>query len=1232
MRLSRINIPVLSLVLVAFLSILSGQGACGAGDSYFDRQLDTQIEQLLEEPDAPSAVLKLYTIDSVKFMVAWDGRVERTYRSIIDNPEAPPELKAHALWFLAKLDIKAGRLGDAEQKVERLGFVTDWAVIGPFDNEGKSGFDAEYPPEKELDLKAEYKGKERKVAWREYPPIARFGFINFGAIFVPNTDVAAYALTFIHSDKEQDVAFRFGSDDAIKIWFDDVLLYSDDGHHAGAFDQVSAGVMLHKGWNKVLVKVTQGDGGWGLMFRVTGPDGSPVEGIRTQADVASVPGLAGACTRREKIEEVEVYDVVRELRQIAEKQPNNARAQSNLGVILNKKHAFDADDEEDLKAFERALELNPKNKAHYMRLAMLYPDKNKSRRAWEKVVELYPGYAPAWYKLGSYYSRSGFPRKAYKYYAKSIAANSTYYPAHLALARHYDRYGNPGGAARIMSRLERKFSRVPHLLHYTISFTPALVEDDELLRRCQRYLGLDYANVSTRRTMISIYKRRGDMEKVLEQLEIIYDLDRSSDKTLREMANYYTGTMDFDRAREYIGKILAIRPEDPGAHTLAGNISHWRDEDDPAFASWARSLEIRPQNRNLREYLEHLRPKEKPFEDKYKVEVADLLGKFNPSPSDYPEDSSVFLLDQSVYEVHPNGLYNRFGQQVIKILQKKGAEDFKYRYVRFSPGRDEVDVQAAKIYKLDDEGNIIRTVNAGGPFNQSLSGTRSKLYYNVQAHVHFFNNLEVGDVIEYTYRVNQVAARNLYADYFGNLAYIRGGQPIKEKRVTYITPAEKDFYYNAVGIEKPPEITEEDGRRTYTWALKDLSKIKAEPKMPGFSELTPYIHISTFKDWKSVCDWYWGLIQDQFVLDQQAKDTTAEVIEGAETTLDKVRAIHNYVVQNTRYIGLEFGIHGHKPYKAYQIFSRKYGDCKDKATLMISMLKEAGVESDIVVLRTRGRGNIDPYPASLAVFDHAICYIPELDLYLDGTAEYSGTGELPWADRGMPVLLVSETKREFTLTPVRGPEENIISDVYRVTVDAEGGVTIEGTRDMTGQYCSFYRRAYQEEETRKDSLEKSWRATVPSAELLEFEFSDLKDLEQSVKYSYKVKAPKYATRSNDGSMTFKGFFGGYNLTKIYAGLSERKHDLVIDYPWTSEKTLKYELPEGFRVAEVPEDFHNENDFAECHIVYEKADGAVTVKMKFVMKANRIDVDQYAKFREFCQLVDEKQNEKIRISR
>ena len=1226
-------IVTLLLLLFIIYSQADGIQTLLKTENFFDSEVDSQIRQLLGNPDDPAAVIRLYEIDGLKYRATWDGRIIGTYRKLLDSPETPPELAAHVLWFLARLESKGGAFEETERKLETLGFVTEWAVIGPFDNEGKGGFDAVYPPETELKLDAQYDGKERKVAWRKYPPISRFKHIDLDAIFVPSTDVAAYALTFVKSETEQDVAFRFGSDDAIKIWIDDALLYADDGYHSAAFDQSSAGVKLNAGWNKVLLKVTQGDGGWGFMFRITKPDGSPAEGISTTANLDDIPKIAKGCAVREKIEPVEIYDYVAELKRIALENPEDAGAQANLGLILNRKSAFDSTEKDDLKALEKAIQLEPNDKMPYMFAAPLYPDRNKARAAWEKAASLDSAYAPAYYNLGNYYARTGFQKKALDYYRKALNADPAYYPAKIALAEHAKRFGRPGDAAQIMAWLLFEFRDVPYITFYAIGFSPGSANDDKTLKRCEKYLEFDYADSAARQTMAAIYMKRGETEKALEQWRTIYDINPASVSTLANIAGHYFNTMQFDKAREYVDRILAIRPEDPSALQLAGNIAHWKEEDDNAIEAWKTSLAVRPQNRNLREYIEFLRPKEKPFEDAYKIDVAELLGKFNPSPADYPDDSSVFLLDQTIFEVHANGLYNRFGQQVVKILQKKGTEDFKHRYVIYSPGEEDVVIQAAKIYKLDADGNIVKVINAAGPYEQAVTGdAAAKLYYNVMGRIHVFNNLEVGDVLEFTYRLNQVAAKNLYADYFGNIAYVQGVLPKKDMRVVYITPSEKNYYYKTVGMEKEPEIGEQDGKRTYTWLFSDIVKLKTENMMPGLAEVSPYIHISTFKDWKNVGDWYWGLIQDQFTLDNESKKVVAELIAGKGNTLDKVRAIHNWVVQNTRYIGLEFGIHGHKPYKAYEVFSRKYGDCKDKATLLISMLKEAGIPADIVIIRTRSLGDIDPFPASLAVFNHAICYVPELNMYLDGTAEYSGTSELPDNDQGAPIMVVSKDKREFLKTPIFGPETNTNTDVYNVSLDDEGGVLIEGKRDLKGQFCLYYRHQYQEEKTRKQNFEKSWRQNVPNTELQELEFSDLKNLETDVSYTYRVKADNYATKNDDGSMSLKSFFGGYDLTKSYGSLSERKYDLVLDFQWVGSKTIKYKLPEGYNVVEAPEDFHRDAPFASCDITYEKGEQGITILMKLVMKTNRITVSQYPDFRKFCEQFDEKQNEKIRIAK
>ena len=110
--------------------------------------------------------------------------------------------------------------------------------------------------------------------------------------------------------------------------------------------------------------------------------------------------------------------------------------------------------------------------------------------------------------------------------------------------------------------------------------------------------------------------------------------------------------------------------------------------------------------------------------------------------------------------------------------------------------------------------------------------------------------------------------------------------------------------------------------------------------------------------------------------------------------------------KQTRYVGLEFGIHGYQPYAVTQVFARKFGDCKDKASLLVAMLREIGVEASLVLARTRRGGDLDAEPASLAPFDHAIAYVPKYDLFLDGTAEFSGADELPAQDQDIPVLVV----------------------------------------------------------------------------------------------------------------------------------------------------------------------------------------------------------------------------------
>ena len=141
-----------------------------------------------------------------------------------------------------------------------------WWVIFPFDNIDEKGFDAVYPPETEIDFNKEYIGKEgRKIGWYKTESRGENVFSN-----VPEDDVTGYALTYLESDRDQNYLLSLGSDDTIKIWVNDALVFSKYVHRPLRRADDVIQLPVSKGRNKILVKVTNGYGPWGFFADIGG--------------------------------------------------------------------------------------------------------------------------------------------------------------------------------------------------------------------------------------------------------------------------------------------------------------------------------------------------------------------------------------------------------------------------------------------------------------------------------------------------------------------------------------------------------------------------------------------------------------------------------------------------------------------------------------------------------------------------------------------------------------------------------------------------------------------------------------------------------------------------------------------------------------------------------------------------------------------------------------------------
>src|SRR4029077_19631972 len=151
-----------------------------------------------------------------------------------------------------------------------------------------------------------------------------------------------------------------------------------------------------------------------------------------------------------------------------------------------------------------------------------------------------------------------------------------------------------------------------------------------------------------------------------------------------------------------------------------------------------------------------------------------------------------------------------------------------------------------------------------------------------------------------------------------------------------------------------------------------------------------------------------------------------------------------------RYVALEFGIHGYKPYRCAQIFARGFGDCKDKATLIVTMLGALGIKATPVIVRSGNKGDIETSPASLAPFDHMIAYVPALDLYLDGTAEYTGPLELPAMDRGALALQINEGAAKLVHLPDPPASASVSSHRIDATLAGDGNALLDWRVEVSG--------------------------------------------------------------------------------------------------------------------------------------------------------------------------------------
>lgn len=1188
-----------------------------------------EVERAAAKKD-PRLLGLLYRLWNFDHLLDHPERVARAIEVVRATPGVPPLPRAHATYLAAQLALSRGDPAGAEKMLDEIGLVRTAMVIGPFDNSAGQGHETRTAVEDGGRLDQPVDGKVRPVKWRHVEGLAPHGVLELSHLVSPATEASAYVAVVVEADRPTRAAIRTGSVDQLRVFVGTRLVGSVDTRRFASLDQDAFPALFPRGRTLLLVKSSWTESSGRLLLRITAPDGGPLNGVRVITEREAVEeAFANVGTAKVPAPRHSVTNVRDALDRVVERTNGRARADA-LGLRADLMAVLGLFDRRKLptpleRDLEAAIRLAPDDPSLRFFFAHRVKERDPAlgREQLEAALATDSGFAPALLELGMLAQSSGRLIEARAKLEAATAADPKLTAAHVSLATlGFDELEE--GAAAIM-RLERTdaVARSVSALVELARMKRSAGDKKGAYETAERALKLDRQSHLARHVALGIALDRGDTERALEHADAAVRLSpwvlRNRIKKARILAGM-EGRLP-EAIREMSVATDAF-PDAPAAASFLAELLLFADRKEEALAQLDRSLALDPHQPEVRRHRRSLSGERRELEDEFSVDALALSR--SPVSEEERKWGAIFLADHGAIRLYENGKSTRFRQWVFRLQNPRLKDDLRGHRIYYSPTREIVDVLSAE--RIRPSGEVIQAsrISDDGP-NGKVSG----MYVDQRFKTVIFDDLDEGDVVNIRYRVESVG-HNMFGGFFGDIEALQSVLPKQNVRYTVITPKSIPLYTSGIRVP-PPERSERGADAVRSWSFDRIDALELEPFAPPYPDLGMLVSVSTYEKWSDLGGWYARLFREQMELDEPARKAAKAAIKGAKNEREIIERLYNYVVKNTRYVGIELGIHGWKPFKASEVHRRRYGDCKDKSTLLATMLRDNGIDATLTLVRTADRGRLPADHATMWAFNHAITYVPSLELFLDPTAEFSGSNELPHQDQGAMALIVHPDGRtRLTTLPESRAEENLNRSSYQATFKKDGAVVLKGVERFFGARASSLRDEFEEVEQRKRLLEAQLAEVFAGVRVNELGFSDLSNLETPVEYRYEAAVPRYGT-VEDGSLTIPVALFQHQVASAYAKLADRSTTLTITHPWATQNVVEYQLPKSAKLVELPESIEIQSKHISLVQKVTRTERGFLVDDVVRMTTKEIPAEDYPEFREACLAIDRALARKVVIA-
>jgi hypothetical protein len=621
-----------------------------------------------------------------------------------------------------------------------------------------------------------------------------------------------------------------------------------------------------------------------------------------------------------------------------------------------------------------------------------------------------------------------------------------------------------------------------------------------------------------------------------------------------------------------------------------------------------------------------------------------------PVPAHSAETEAVVLLDEQNTKVNLRGVITSNCRRAVMVLRQGGIEEARRLML--------VSAYDTKIVSMTGwnltQGRKTLKVTTKDVVETGLAP--DTLYTDISMKILALPSVETGSVVGFEWEEERRPPS------LEDIFEFQSGFPVACARYSLTLPP--GWTMDAFWVNWPRQEAQRgtEAGPTVIWEMRDIPAIEKEPLMPDPRTLSGRLILRLkaslpdarcFSGWSDFGAWYEALSKDCRMPDNSVTQKAAELAAGSADTFSRLRAMAEFVQKDIRYVAIEIGIGGYKPHNAGSILYNRYGDCKDKATLLAALLQASGVASYYLLVNSERGYVTEASPVSLYSFNHVVLGIrlpddvPDTDwpalmrhprlgrlLVFDPTFPYTPLGHLPVYLQGNAALLVAEGSGEMIPLPSPLPKANRLERAGRFLLRIDGtlegeirearrGILADGTR---------YVLLNSTNEERTKFIETFLANFFAGFVLLSSEVDNLDDTARDLVFRYRFRVPQYA-KSAGGMMIFRPRIVGDKRERLETNDNRpRRYPVGFDGPSEQTDEFTIELAAGFRVESLPPEAEIEPGFAVYRSKTEEDGRTLVYRREYRLIHPVLPCGQYEEAVKFFRAMDADQRQSVLLKK